>query len=441
MERANSIKEFICRVHSGEPIRKISYGFGSISLYCVECLINLDKIVPRNLHAVENLLNQAVKVQIHDKELAAKTRHLPDGVAEVLHKEQEIKMQLADHIEKEKARTNQTFDNLKQQFIDQLEKKRIEALKLLDDQLVTLDINFKLFSDRIKECQEGSTKDMTFESLVSQINQLEDSRELEKFLALLKSEIDEKQSFIGLKSEEIVQSMHAGVTEMSRALSETTNKMPTSLFGDPIKFEEIQSKYTSAVNKCLAEIQLSLVNPIAKLSLTSIGIDSLIIKEQKYVNLIKHWLSESGVASGKFELIYRASKHGWGGYNFHQKCDKKGPTVVVIQATTGERFGGYSPFDWISDGTGPYFPTTKSFLFSLDSEEKLGVKEQQHAVYSHSAWGPCWGNVSDLAITDQCHVSGSYSDTGNTYYQLKGRKYFTNERSLVVKEFEVFALQ
>jgi len=61
--------------------------------------------------------------------------------------------------------------------------------------------------------------------------------------------------------------------------------------------------------------------------------------------------------------IYVASYDGDGASDFHENCDGKGPTVVIIESTTGAVFGGYTDVSW-SSINGEHKSST-SFLFQL----------------------------------------------------------------------------
>eukprot|EP01083_Nonionella_stella_P131911 401027_1 len=50
-------------------------------------------------------------------------------------------------------------------------------------------------------------------------------------------------------------------------------------------------------------------------------------------------------------LIFKASRDGFGSNDFHQLCDNKGATLVVVKATHSDIiFGGYSCIAWKSSG-------------------------------------------------------------------------------------------
>ena len=62
-------------------------------------------------------------------------------------------------------------------------------------------------------------------------------------------------------------------------------------------------------------------------------------------NQLAAWLKDKTFG---FELCYRASRDGWGGKDFHGKCDSVGPTVTLLKCGTNV-FGGYTDQNWKSD--------------------------------------------------------------------------------------------
>jgi hypothetical protein len=73
---------------------------------------------------------------------------------------------------------------------------------------------------------------------------------------------------------------------------------------------------------------------------------SEILSEQQHTQILS-WLPESsGGKQVKLELLYRASRDGWQGQDFHSRCDNKGATVTVIKCTGGFVFGGYADAPW-----------------------------------------------------------------------------------------------
>ena len=80
--------------------------------------------------------------------------------------------------------------------------------------------------------------------------------------------------------------------------------------------------------------QLCLKNPSELLVNTQ-------LVDKKYDAKLKEWAGDY-----KWRLIYRASEHGYTAKSFHECCDKKGPTLIVIKSDGGWIFGGYTTQSW-----------------------------------------------------------------------------------------------
>ncbi len=70
------------------------------------------------------------------------------------------------------------------------------------------------------------------------------------------------------------------------------------------------------------------------------------IVEKKFDVKLREWLGNDG----KWKLIYRASEHEYSGESFHEYCDDKGPTLIVIKSSGGWIFGGYTTKSWSGRG-------------------------------------------------------------------------------------------
>ena len=66
------------------------------------------------------------------------------------------------------------------------------------------------------------------------------------------------------------------------------------------------------------------------------------IVDTTYDNYLKEWLGDSI----KWKLIYRASVFEYTGKSFHECCNDKGPTLIVIKSSEGWIFGGYTTQSW-----------------------------------------------------------------------------------------------
>ncbi|XP_050406205.1 interferon-induced protein 44 [Patella vulgata] len=121
-----------------------------------------------------------------------------------------------------------------------------------------------------------------------------------------------------------------------------------------------------------------------------------------------------------FKLLYRASTDGMGPTIFHQKCDNKGPTVIISYNTDGCVFGGYTSVDWKSctcGNTSSRFDQ-KAFLFRLEymnkfSPKRFIIKRPELAISQGANYGPIFGqvNVQDMMILP--HVTVFPTANGN----------------------------
>ncbi len=65
------------------------------------------------------------------------------------------------------------------------------------------------------------------------------------------------------------------------------------------------------------------------------------IVNQQYDSYLREWTGDY-----KWKLIYRASEHEYTAKSFHEYCDNKGPTLVIIKSSRGWIFGGYTTQSW-----------------------------------------------------------------------------------------------
>ena len=66
------------------------------------------------------------------------------------------------------------------------------------------------------------------------------------------------------------------------------------------------------------------------------------IVNQQYDAILREWIG----SDYKWKLIYRASEHDYSAKSFHDYCDNKGPTLIVIKSSGGWIFGGYTTQSW-----------------------------------------------------------------------------------------------
>ena len=85
------------------------------------------------------------------------------------------------------------------------------------------------------------------------------------------------------------------------------------------------------------------------------------------------------------KLLYQASVDGFESINFHNKCDYKGYTVILIVTETNKIFGGFTELEWSSDIKNK--DGNKGFIFSF-SEKKIYYNKNKYRIYCSSYYGP-----------------------------------------------------
>ena len=67
-----------------------------------------------------------------------------------------------------------------------------------------------------------------------------------------------------------------------------------------------------------------------------------VLENTEYDAKLREWLGNDY----KWKLLYRASEHEYSAESFHDYCDDKGPTLIVIKSSEGYIFGGYTTQSW-----------------------------------------------------------------------------------------------
>ena len=106
---------------------------------------------------------------------------------------------------------------------------------------------------------------------------------------------------------------------------------------------EIEFDYKEELNTILENIK-----KFGKISiLNNTAIDSQIInennnKQNSIINWIKEKINKNNI---RFEKIFIMSKNGNSSKDFHNYCDNKGPTLIIVKTTKNKIFGGFTPLN------------------------------------------------------------------------------------------------
>ena len=157
-----------------------------------------------------------------------------------------------------------------------------------------------------------------------------------------------------------------------------------------------------------------------------------IMKNTKIINHIKEFnflikkintnISYTSKQFYNMKLIYRASDDGDKAENFHQKCDKICPILILIKTDKHKRFGGFTQacFESTEELVGKQ--DGSAFIFSLDKLKSYDVQEGQNPIGTCKKNGPIfYGNeCCNIYLSDNF-----FSKKGNV--ARKGDRFNTNE--------------
>ena len=105
----------------------------------------------------------------------------------------------------------------------------------------------------------------------------------------------------------------------------------------------------------------------------------------------------------RLELLFRASENKFSAAEFHKCCDSIPNTLTLIRTEFGKIIGGFSPNPWKSDGSTSADSTNSTFLLSLNLRQKMPNNNSTYATHNNASYGPCFGNNSDILISDKCN--------------------------------------
>ncbi len=151
--------------------------------------------------------------------------------------------------------------------------------------------------------------------------------------------------------------------------------------------------------------------------------------------------------SDKWSLLYRATRDGFGGRDFHSRCDGRANTLTILKAKQSSYiFGGFTAVSW--DSSSDYKSDPNAFIFSLINKHnrplKMKCHNQNYAIYCSKNYGPKFGY--DFYIGDKSNKNKtSYSNLGH-YYTHPDYAFGSNEAesflagsfNFQVEEIEVY---
>jgi hypothetical protein len=154
----------------------------------------------------------------------------------------------------------------------------------------------------------------------------------------------------------------------------------------------------------------------------------------------------------QFQLLFRASEHGFKAAAFHDKCDNFEDTLVLVKTQFGKTIGGYSHCRWNAvSNNWVHDEGRRAFLLSFDQAEKYVPQRGGYLIQCHPSHGPAFGVGHDLYIADDCNANScSHANFPSTYNREGSSKIKNSQQSYTdfcgapsghnfrVLEYEVF---
>eukprot|EP01034_Spumella_vulgaris_P030471 gene30471-37691_t len=145
-------------------------------------------------------------------------------------------------------------------------------------------------------------------------------------------------------------------------------------------------------------------------------------------------------------LLYRGSRDGFTGAQFHAKCDGHKEMVVLIRDTLDNVFGVYVDVPWNSVYNA-YTPSSKCFMFTL--KRGRDTKPVKHKVLPagiataflmHPGYLLYMGSGGgELTVPSSCGaVLNCYSKLAGSFFETHGCSGITTAPTFQVVEFEVY---
>ena len=169
-------------------------------------------------------------------------------------------------------------------------------------------------------------------------------------------------------------------------------------------------------------------------------INSYISDSYFYILLLKKWLNSINNNSTKIiksKLLFRLSRDGDSVDTFHKLCDEISPTLMLVEASNGRKFGGFTTCVWSVNKGGK--KDGKTFLFSFDEKKMFKKREEsknERDIYCRKDAGPIFGG-NDFYFYQ--NLKKGYSSS--PYYFLEKNDLAKNTSDdFDIKEVEIYKI-
>ena len=207
--------------------------------------------------------------------------------------------------------------------------------------------------------------------------------------------------------------------------------------------EEVEEKNKESNKELLIPLDINNM-PFADSSI----ITSSEPQKTKELNLLISWLGKGLNPTDQTQvhfstkLIYSSENEDDKASTFHKKCDNIAPTLTLIETKEGFRYGGFTTQCWESTEQSIFKKDKNAFIFSLDTEKKYDVTDEEKSIQCSMYWGPYFGEGGAICVPD------NFLEEKNAFYQWpssyditeKDELTFGQEHNINVSKYEVFEI-
>ena len=207
--------------------------------------------------------------------------------------------------------------------------------------------------------------------------------------------------------------------------------------------EEVEEKNKESNKELLIPLDINNM-PFADSSI----ITSSEPQKSKELNLLISWLGKGLNPTDQTQvhfstkLIYSSENEDDKASTFHKKCDNIAPTLTLIETKEGFRYGGFTTQCWESTEQSKFKKDKNAFIFSLDTEKKYDVTDEEKSIQCSMYWGPYFGEGGAICVPD------NFLEEKNAFYQWpssyditeKDELTFGQEHNINVSKYEVFEI-
>ena len=210
---------------------------------------------------------------------------------------------------------------------------------------------------------------------------------------------------------------------------------------DPIKESLGEQNRDSSMPNENYEIDAKNLNMEPSLNLEDTfpnGIIKGIIKDPEEIEVVIKKIEDKYPGSG-YKLLYKGTRDGDTAAEFHARCDEAEKTLLFVEDSMGNKFGGFTSQDW----GGEYLQKKddEAFIFSLNKNKVYDVIPDQNAI-------GCYPNFGPVFFGCQIRIYDHFLTKGGTTYK-KGLNYYTTEdfeltngnQNFEVKDIEVYEVE